>query len=166
MVVLLLLTFCMQSAIAQTNTKSDKTDTPNKNKTENVRTPEEEKRLLQFTDKEGGYKDKNEGYYNPKEGTYKDKKGGIVDNWQGYTYTDGSYKSQNGDYWDAKTKMVHLAAGDVFTSGTMTSSEVIKVLRKNVEDTDRYDKNYIRRAMLKEIELEHPLSPAKPNTAP
>ena len=157
---------CVHLAVAQANSNRDRTDNANKNKTESSATEKaltaaEEKRLLQYVDKDGGYKDKDGGYYNPKASTYTDKKGGIVDNWQGYTYPDGSSKPGNGNYWDAKTKMVHLAAGDVFPLDA-SSSEVIKDFRENVEETGGYDKNYIRRSMLKRIALEHPLNPAEP----
>src|SRR5512144_2520284 len=61
----------------------------------------EEARLRTFLDKNGGYKDKLGGYYDLNAGTYTDEVGGVVDNWMGYTYKDGSYKSKFGDFWDA-----------------------------------------------------------------
>jgi len=64
----------------------------------------------------------------PKAGTYTDKEGGIVDNWLGYTYTDGSYKSALGDYWDAKTKTFKLPDGSSAKS-SVTSEEAIRAMR-------------------------------------
>jgi hypothetical protein len=110
-----------------------------------------------FLDRTGGYRDKSGGYYNPTAGTYADGKGGTVDNWQGYTYSDGSYKSKNGDYYDAPKSTIHLASGDMFMKpDSMTSAEAIRTLRANVQETGGYDKDYVRKSMMAVIRQEHP----------
>jgi hypothetical protein len=123
---------------------------------------EEQVRLKQYLDKDGGYKEKGGGYYNPKAGTYTDNDGGTVDNWSGYTYADGSYKSKLGDYYDAPARTMHLASGDtVKIPANNTSAEVIKVLRDGVEQNGGYDKDLTRNSMFAQIRAEHPFAPAK-----
>ena len=129
-------------------------------------TENEEGRLKQFLDKDGGYKDNKGGYYNPKAGTYTDEDGGIVDNWGGYTYKDGSYKSKLGDYWDAPKKTFMLANGETLKSDDITSAEAITLLRGTVEEQGGYDKDLVRRSMMAQIKLEHPLTPAKARKRP
>ena len=129
-------------------------------------TENEDARLKQFIDKDGGYRDNEGGYYNPKAGTYTDAKGGIVDNWSGYTYKDGSYKSKIGDYWDAPKKTFMLANGETLKSDDTTSAEAIKILRESVEEHGGYYKDGIRTAMMARIKLEHPLTPSKARKRP
>jgi hypothetical protein len=122
----------------------------------------EEARLKKFLDKNGGYKDNEGGYYDPKAGTYTDKEGGIVDNWQGYTYKDGSYKAATGDYWDAPTKTFKLASGEDLKSEETTNEEAVKTLRDTAEEAGKYNKDGIRSAMMARVKLEHPLVPVAP----
>lgn len=122
---------------------------------------DEDARLKEYLDKAGGYKDKTGGYFNPKAGTYTDKDGGIVDNWSGYTYTDGSYKSKLGDFYDAPTKTYKLADGRVAQVAYLTPAEAIKALRDNVAANDGYDKDFTLKSMMQQIKLDHPLVPVK-----
>jgi len=123
---------------------------------------DEDARLKQYLDKDGGYKTKNGGYYNPKAGTYTDKDGLIADNWGGVTYTDGSYKSKFGDYYDAPTRTYKLADGRVAKVPNLTPAEAIKALRDNVTANDGYDKDLAFKSMMTRIKLDHPLPPVKP----
>jgi hypothetical protein len=118
-------------------------------------------RLMQYLDKNGGYRDSFGGYYNPSAGTYTDEKGGVLDNWRGYIYKDGSYKSKIGDYWDAPTKTFKLANGEVVKSPETTNTDAITVLRQSVEENGGFDKNFIQRAMLGQIQKDHPIVPNK-----
>ena len=118
-------------------------------------------RLRQYLDKNGGYRDSFGGYYNPSAGTYTDEKGGVLDNWRGYTYKDGSYKSKIGDYWDAPTKTFKLANGEVVKSPETTNTDAITVLRQSVEENGGFDENFIQRAMLGQIQKDHPIVPNK-----
>ena len=129
-------------------------------------TENEEARLKQFLDKDGGYKDNKGGYYNPKAGTYTDEYGGIVDNWSGYTYKSGSYKSRIGDFWNAPKKAFELTTGEKLKSDDTTSAEAITLLRETVEEQGGYDKDYIRKSMMAQIKLEHPLTPVKARKQP
>ncbi|TAL38466.1 MAG: hypothetical protein EPN97_04005 [Alphaproteobacteria bacterium] len=122
----------------------------------------EEARLKKYLDKNGGYKDNEGGYYDPKAGTYTDKEGGIVDNWQGYTYKDGSYKAATGDYWDAPTKTFKLASGEDLKSDDTTNEEAIQTLRETAAEAGKYNKDGIQTAMMARIKLEHPLVPVTP----
>jgi hypothetical protein len=126
----------------------------------------EEARLKQYLDKDGGYKDNEGGYYNPKARTYTDAVGGIVDSWQGYIYTDGSYKSKLGDYWDEPSKTFKLANGETQKAADTTSAEAIKLMRENVQENGGYSENGIYQAMMARIGLEHPLTPGKPRKRP
>lgn len=119
----------------------------------------EEARLRKFLDKNGGYRDEFGGYYDSTTNTYTDEKGGILDNWEGYTYKDGSYKSKLGDYWDAPTATFKLANREVVPSKGTSSADAIHVLRGAVEEAGKFDKNFIRKAMLGQIGKEHPLPP-------
>jgi hypothetical protein len=123
---------------------------------------QEEARLKKYLDKNGGYKDNEGGYYDPKAGTYTDKEGGIVDNWQGYTYKDGSYKAATGDYWDAPTKTFQLANGEDLKSEETTNEEAIQTLRETAAEAGKYNKDGIQTAMMARIRMEHPLVPATP----
>jgi hypothetical protein len=129
-------------------------------------TENEEARLKQFLDKDGGYKDKHGGYYNPKAGTYTDEDGGIVDNWGGYTYANGSYKSKLGDFWNAPKKTFELANGETLKSDDITSAQAITLLRETVEEQGGYDKDLTRRSMMAQIKAEHPLTPSKAGKRP
>jgi hypothetical protein len=120
------------------------------------RTAAEEARLMKFVDANGGYRDRDGGYFDPRAGTYSDTSGGFVDNWQGYTYKDGSYKTTHGDYWDARTKTYKLADGTVTPRPGLSNADAIKAFRKNVEDNGGYDKDWIRNGMLATIQREHP----------
>lgn len=122
----------------------------------------EEARLKKYLDKNGGYKDNEGGYYHPKAGTYTDKEGGIVDNWQGYTYKDGSYKAATGDYWDAPTKTFKLSSGEDLKSDETTNEEAIQTLRESATEAGKYNKDGIRTAMMARIKAEHPLVPVTP----
>lgn len=122
----------------------------------------EEARLKSYLDKNGGYKDNEGGYYNPTVGTYTDKVGGIVDNWQGYTYKDGSYKAATGDYWDAPTKTFKLANGEELKSEETTNAEAVQTLRETAAEAGKYYKHGIQTAMMARIKMEHPLVPVKP----
>jgi len=113
-------------------------------------------RLMKFVDKNGGYRDSYGGYYDPKTDTYTDEKGGVLDKWEGYTYKDGSYKSKFGDYWDAPTKTIKLANGEVVKSPETSNADAITVLRQSVEENGRYDKDFIKKAMLGQIAKDHP----------
>lgn len=117
----------------------------------------DEARLMKFVDRNGGYLDSVGGYYDPKAGTYTDKEGGVVDNWKGYTYTDGSYKSGLGDYWDGPTKTFKLADGRVAARPGLSNAEAIRFLRQNVEQNGGYDKDLVRRSMMESIRNEHPV---------
>lgn len=119
----------------------------------------EEARLKKFLDKDGGYKDKLGGYYNPTAGTYTDADGGVVDNWQGYTYKNGNYKSKIGDFWEASTKTFKLTTGENIKSEETTTAEAIDLLRETVAEQGGFDKDYIRKTMMTQVKLEHPLVP-------
>ena len=93
---------------------------------------------------------------------YLDKDGGVVDNWGGYTYKDGSYKSKLGDFYDAPTKTFKLADGTVSQLGVMTAEDAISALRDNVEVNGGYDKDMTLKSMIMRIKLDHPLVPVKP----
>jgi hypothetical protein len=129
-------------------------------------TENEEARLKQFLDKDGGYKDKHGGYYNPKAGTYTDEDGGIVDNWGGYTYKNGSYKSKFGDFWNAPKKTFELNTGEKLKREDVTSAEAITLLRETVEEHGGYDKDLVRRSMMAQIRAEHPLTPSNAGKRP
>ena len=116
----------------------------------------EEARLMKFVDANGGYRDSYGGYYDPKNSTYTDEKGGILDSWEGYTYKDGSYKSKFGDYWDAPTKTIKLASGEVVKSPGTSNADAITVMRQSVEENGGYDKEFIKKAMLGQIAKDHP----------
>jgi len=152
--------------IAPAQNASSKTQQGVAKEKSSAATEAEEARLKQFLDKDGGYKDSYGGYYNPKAATYTDEKGGILDNWSGYTYKDGSYKSKLGDYWDAPTKTFKLANGETLKSDETTSAEAIKVLRDSVEENGGYDKTFIQKAMMGQIEKDHPLTPPKTGKRP
>ena len=122
----------------------------------------EEGRLKQYLDKDGGYKDKKGGYYNPTAGTYTDEDGGVVDNWQGYTYKNGNYKSKIGDFWDAATKTFKMTTGETVKSEESTNAEAVQLLRDTVEEQGGFDKDYIKKTMMAQVKLEHPLVPATP----
>ena len=149
------------SQLASAQTGSTKTQPGAAKVKSSAATDSEEARLKQFLDKDGGYKDNEGGYYNPKAGTYTDAKGGKVDNWQGYTYTDGSYKARTGDYWDAPKKTFQLANGETLKSEETTSEDAIKTLRETAEEQGYYNNDGIRSAMMARIKMEHPLTPAK-----
>ncbi|MEZ0223102.1 MAG: hypothetical protein ACAH83_00985 [Alphaproteobacteria bacterium] len=121
----------------------------------------EEARLKKFLDKDGGYKDKLGGYYNPTAGTYTDKDGGVVDNWQGYTYKNGNYKSKIGDFWEASTKTFKLTTGENLKED-LTNAEATDLLRETVAEQGGFDKDYIKKTMMAQVKLEHPLVPVTP----
>jgi hypothetical protein len=122
----------------------------------------EEARLKKYLDKNGGFKDNEGGYYDPRAGAYTDKVGGIVDNWQGYTYKDGSYKAATGDYWDGPTKTFKLANGEDLKTDDTTNEEAIQTLREAAAEAGKYNKDGIRSAMIARIKMEHPLVPVTP----
>jgi hypothetical protein len=141
------------SATAQKSARADSTPI----------STQERARVLKYCDKDGGYKDKHGGYYNPTAGTYKDEKGGVVDNWRGYTYEDGSYKSGAGDFYDAPTRTIKLTTGEnVKAPPDSTAAEIIKLMRENVEENGLYDKDFISKDMMKVIALEHPAGATNP----
>jgi hypothetical protein len=154
---ILLMVTSAQLASAQT----DRTKTPDArpDAISTLKIEMEFARLKPFLDKNGGYKDKEGGYFNPKAGTYTDAEGGVVDNWSGYTYNDGSYKSETGDFWDAPTKSFKLTTGEILKSDETTSAEAIKLMRETVEESGRYDKNYMLKSMIVTIKREHPDPP-------
>jgi hypothetical protein len=159
------LIFLMATSVSA-QTGRTKTQPATANDKASTATDNEEARLKQFIDKDGGYRDNEGGYYNPKAGTYTDAEGGIVDNWSGYTYKDGSYKSKIGDYWDEPKKTFMLANGETLKSDGTTSAEAIKILRESVEEQGGYDKNMIQGTMMARIKFEHPLTPAKARKRP
>jgi hypothetical protein len=122
----------------------------------------EEAMLKKYLDTNGGYKDNEGGYYDPKAGTYTDQDGGIVDNWQGYTYKDGSYKAATGDYWDAPSKSFKLANGEELKSEETTNAEAVQTLRETAVEAGKYNKDGIQTAMMARIKAEHPLMPVTP----
>ena len=162
------LIFLMITSAQLSSAQTDKTKTPaaQTDSITKLKIEIELTRLKPFLDKNGGYKDKQGGYFNPKALTYTDPKGGVVDNWQGYTYTDGSYKSKLGDYWDAPTKTFKLKNGEDLKSDETTSAEAIKLLREAVEENPVYDKYFILTGMIGTIMKEHPNPPAQPGTRP
>ena len=125
-------------------------------------TAAEEARLMKFVDAKGGYRDRDGGYFDPRSGTYTDKLGGVVDNWQGYTYKDGSYKSKLGDYWDAPSKTVKFAGGGERKSPQTSNADAITVLRQSVEENGGFNKDFIKNGMLGTIQREHPLGVVDP----
>ena len=156
---IVLLSASVQLAVAQTGrTKTQ----PGADKV----STDEAARLKQYLDKNGGYRDNVGGYYNPKAGIYTDAQGGIVDEWSGYTYRDGSYKSKVGDYWDEPKKTFMLASGENLKSKDTTSAEAIRVLRENVAERGGYEKGMIQGTMMARIKMEHPLTPAKSQKRP
>ena len=155
-VVLALLLVFTSVALVTAQSKPEPNKTEQESAAETLRIEIEKARVKQYLDKEGGYKDNEGGYYNPKAGTYTDKEGGVVDNWQGYTYKDGSYKSGLGDFWDAKTKTFKLTSGETLKSNDTTSEDAITVLRQSVEEQKRYDKNLSVKSMIARIKMEHP----------
>jgi len=124
----------------------------------------EEARLKTFLDSSGGYRDKAGGYYNPAAGTYADADGGFVDNYQGYTYRNGSYKSKDGDFFDRPTMTVKLTTGETVTlEAGDKPSEIIQLMRETVAEGGGFDKDYIRKSMMLQIQKEHPSAgPAPP----
>ena len=112
--------------------------------------------LSLWLDKNGGYRDEHGGYYNPKAETYTDEKGGQVDNWQGYTYKDGSYKTRYGDYYDAPKREFQLSNGEVEKlPAEYSNADAIKVLRESVAEHGGFDKDFVRKAMFETILKEH-----------
>ncbi len=154
-----LMTASVQLAAAQTGRTKMQPGAPN-DKAAGA-TENEDARLKQFLDKDGGYRDNKGGYYNPKAETYTDEDGGVVDNWGGYTYKSGSYKSKLGDFWNAPKKTFELTTGEKLKSDDITSAEAITLLRETVAEQGGYDKDLIRRSMMAQIKLDHPLPPAK-----
>jgi hypothetical protein len=116
----------------------------------------------QFLDTDGGYKDKKGGYYNLKAGTYTDEVGGVVDNWGGYTYKDGSYKSKFGDYFDANASVLKTSIGEtVKLEPGITATQLIQVMREDVEANGGYDREMVQRSMVQAIKNEHPMARPK-----
>jgi hypothetical protein len=112
--------------------------------------------LSLWLDKAGGYRDRLGGYFDPKAGTYTDKDGGAVDNWRGYTYKDGSYKTPLGDYYDAPKREFQLANGEVGKlPAELKNADAIRLLRENVAQNGKFDKDFIRRSMFETILKEH-----------
>ena len=112
--------------------------------------------LSLWLDKNGGYRDQVGGYFNPKAGTYTDKEGGVVDNWQGYTYTDGSYKTPLGDYYDAPKREFQLANGEITKlPAEFKNADAIRVMRESVAEHGKFDKDFVRRGMFETILKEH-----------
>jgi len=109
-----------------------------------------------FVDRNGGYKDNLGGYYNPVAGTYTDAKGGVVDNWAGYTYTDGSYKGATGDYWDAPTRTFQLTTGENLKEPSVSNAEARKLLRETAQEQGKFRENGVREGMIARILMEHP----------
>ncbi|MEP6912818.1 MAG: hypothetical protein ABI923_08695 [bacterium] len=154
--------FIVKGMIEQLQKEHPRTDSRNPQSVHPTQQPDStiEKDLetfKQFLDKDGGYTDQYGGHYNPKAGTYTDKDGGGVDNFQGYTYKDGSYKSKIGEYYDAPKRTVHLNSGESFElTPDITSAVTINVLKSNVVDAGGYDKDYILKTMIIELKKEHP----------
>lgn len=86
----------------------------------------------------------------------------TVDNWQGYTYTDGSYKTKTAEYYDAPAHRLHLPTGETLNVSDKTSAVVIKMLRAVVQKHGGYDANLIRNAMMARIQTDHRSVPPKP----